>query len=224
MSRTLVKSDAFTYSNGALATVSSGDWTSINSGSATLNCSGNKAVSAHVNYAIGRWEGGSTGAGTWTADQYAKAAITRSANSGNRAGVIVRCSADTNANRDYYAAYVMENAGSADTFIIKTVNGTNTTLSNVSGDGWADGDTIEIEAEGTTIRVFRNGVELRNVTDSSISGASTDRAGILIYGTAMAVDDWEGGTISTATGTEALTGSASTGGQTAPSITFEVPL
>jgi hypothetical protein len=150
----------------------------------------NKFTTPHANKATARW----TGSGTWTADQYSKITISDLSGGSTFIGVIVRASADIDGNRDNYAAWVNENTGNALTEIYKTVNGTETQLSSVSGDGWANGDIIEIEAEGTTIRVFRNGGLLRSVTDSAIAGSSSDRAGIIATA-GPSGDNWEGGTL-----------------------------
>jgi hypothetical protein len=190
MARTLVASETFTYSDGALASVSGGNWTSLNPSLATPRVTSNKFDTEHSNRAVARW----TGAGTWLANQYAKITLSGLTSGNAVIGVIVRASADIDGNRDYYSAWVNENAGAFLTEIYKTVNGTETQLSSVSGDGWANGDIIEIEAEGTTIRVFRNGGLLRSVTDSDIAGSSSDRAGVIAIAGPLG-DDWEGGTL-----------------------------
>lgn len=193
MARVQVASDSFTYADGTLSSVSA-NWADLNPFTGTA-----AVVSGAVNHAFAsptptRW----IGAGSWTADQYAKIAITAGFGNlaGQKSGVIVRASADVDGARDYYAAYVEEDGGGGLwTNIEKTVNGVVTSLSRVSGDGWAAGDTIELEAEGTTLRVFRNGVLLRSVTDSSIAGATTDRAGVIGQDDFFRSDNWEGGNI-----------------------------
>jgi hypothetical protein len=219
MARTLVASDAFTYSDGALDSVSGGNWTSLNPASATPSVTSNKFSTPHALKATARW----TGSGTWTADQYAKMTVSGLTGGSTFIGVIVRASADTDSNRDHYSAWINENGGTALTEIYKTVNGTETSLSSVSGDGWTNGDIIEIEAESTTIRVFRNGGLLRSITDSSIAGSSSDRAGVIANAGPLG-DDWEGGTITGSSGSADLSGSASTGAQGAYALNLAVPL
>jgi hypothetical protein len=139
-----------------------------------------------------RW----VGAGSFTDDQYSQIKLLNPldwASSTVRAGVIVRASADTGAGRDYYEAYIAQDSGTTPTtYLAKWVNGTRTGLYSAA-QTWAANDTISLEAEGTTLRVCRNGTPLGGswtVTDSSIS---TGLPGVTIAGVGALGDDWEGG-------------------------------
>jgi hypothetical protein len=186
--------ETFTYSDGALATVSSGAWTSLNPTSATPSVETGKFYSPHSAHAVARIE-----AGTWATDQYAKITISSLGAASAWMGVVVRASADVDGNRDYYFAVVEEGAGPHRTVIGKVVNGSITELSSNTGDSWANGESIELEAEGTTLTVFKNGVALRNVTDSDISGSSSHRAGVIAIAGNIRGDDWEGGHLTAST-------------------------
>jgi len=191
MPRSQIASDNFNYSDGDLQTVSGAVWTQLNPSAATLDVTGGAVTCIYSGLGACRW----TGAGTWTADQYAKATITGPA-AFARQGVIVRASAATDFARSFYYAYV--DAGSA-TVVGKYVDGTSSELSNVSGDGWVTGNTIELEAQGATLRVFRNGALLRSVSDTSLPGSSSDRPGIIMSADSARLDDWEGGSVTSAT-------------------------
>lgn len=201
MSRNAVATDSFTYSDGALETVSSSAWKSLNPSFATISVATNKLDCAHATEGVARWQGGS-----WTADQYAVLVISSLSGASGEVGVIARASSDVDGARDYYSVYV--DATDTSTNIAVTVNGSRTVLSTVTGDGWVDGNTVEIECEGTTIRAFRNGTLLRSVTDSTIAGGTTDRAGVTVKGTSLRGDDWEGGTLGAAPSSDVLMGQA----------------
>lgn len=58
---------------------------------------------------------------------------------------------------------------------------------------WTDGDTWELRVIGTTLRVFRNGVQVgSDVTDASITAGSPGITYSSLASTAS-IDDWEGG-------------------------------
>lgn len=93
-------------------------------------------------------------------------------------GVTVRCDGANN----HYLAIVINSGGTA-LALYKRVAGTYTQLgSNAAVANWTTGDTISVEAVGTTIRGFRNGVSVISQTDSSL--ASGTGAGIRAGGTA----------------------------------------
>jgi hypothetical protein len=195
MPRSLVASDTFTYANGSLDTAAGGNWHDLSLGS--FEITSNAATTPYTSFAKARW----TGAGTWAADQYSKAKMTRNASSRN--GVCVRVSSTDDPSVTMYAAWVAAQSGSnSNTVIAKWVSGTVTTISDQPGDGWATGDTIELEAVGSQISVFKNGVLLRSVTDTSIPGGSSTRAGIILSDGSggAAMDDWEGGNITSGGG------------------------
>jgi hypothetical protein len=226
MARTSIATDAFTYSNGVLESVAGGNWTNLrpstNDVSVSSNAVVNSGFSTISNY---RWDG----TGSFTADQYAKITLTTinwTSTPNVKLGVSVRFASDTDANRDGYYAYIQDESGTVHTKIDKVVNGTATNLSDATGDGFANGDTIELEAEGTTLRVFKNGVELRSVSDSDIGGSSSHKPGLSMSDTAAlsVMDSWEGGNITGSSGTAALLTSASTAANGTTGVNSIVPL
>lgn len=213
MARTSIATDNFNRANGPLGA----NWASLNNANGADPAIQTNVIGGAVaggpggNAAAARW----VGTGTFTDDQYSSIVIveadTGSANYGM--GVVARASADTDAARDYY--YFA--AASNDTYILaKIVNGAETTLASGS-QNWVDGDRVEIECQGTTIRGMRNAVTVASVTDSALT---TGKPGIAPWGDGFLAtgDDWEGGNLTVGDVTVALGGSASTGGSgtTAP--------
>lgn len=181
--RSSVATDAFTRADGPVGAnyvQTNSNWGSVSIVSNAVT--GGNRSSGGLDSPTAKWSGG-----TWTADQYAKATISGFAfnGAGDYISVIVRHdggsnNSGTDTRSFYYACVLDDNSGSPanrTTEINKCVSGTRTNLSSVA-DSWANGDTLEIEAEGTTIRVFKTGTLLRSVTDSSIAGDSASRAGI----------------------------------------------
>ena len=139
-----------------------------------------------------------SGAGTFSNDQYSSLVIGGLSwqSLAFNIGVIVRASTDTNANRDYYQVVVASDQAGPNytTILSKVVNGTRTQLHSASA-AWANGDRIELEAEGTTIRVMKNGTALGGSFTQTDSALSTGKPGIAGSGdsTHISGDDWEGG-------------------------------
>lgn len=197
MARTSIATDNFNR-----ASLGS-DWTQLNTGAAgdvlldsSIQIKGQYATQPTDQQGTARW----VGAGSFTDDQYSQVKLVNPLDwngATHRAGVIVRASADTGANRDYYEAYIAQDSGTTPTtYLAKWVNGTRTGLYSAA-QTWAANDTISLEAEGTTLRVCRNGTPLGGswtVTDSSIS---TGLPGVTMAGLTLA-DDWEGGNMGSA--------------------------
>jgi hypothetical protein len=135
-------------------------------------------------------------------NQYAKITIgaLSFSGAGYKVGVVVRASADTDSNADFYGYYVQDDGSSNRTTVLfKMVNGTVTTLDSVVL-AWANGDTIEMEVEGTTLRGYKNGT--LQVTVSGQTDLSTGKPGLYISGDSSTPsgDDWEGGNVTTSGG------------------------
>lgn len=100
-------------------------------------------------------------------------------------GVVARCD-ETGANR--YQAYLFGgSAGNRGLRLVKSVAGSGTTLGTYLFD-WAGNTnyTIKLECRGSTIRVFLDGVERINVTDTSISSAN--KGGIRLVAAGSSLD------------------------------------
>lgn len=128
---------------------------------------------------------------TFPADQYAQAKITVTGTSAQTGpGPAVRGAVDGSCYR------VVVNKRVADNVEIQKFVGATFSSLGLRTALWVDGDTLRIEAQGTSIRVHQNGAQLgASATDSAlvsgfpgISYSSTS--------TTASVDDWEGGTFS----------------------------
>lgn len=199
MPRTSIATDNFNRAGPALGS----DWASLNDNWGSPQITASTLVYGGVsqtdnNRQVARW----VGAGTFTNDQYSSLVISSLAfNTGSFAhGVVVRASADVNANRDFYQACVEEDSSGPNytTRLAKFVNGTYTLLHSASV-AWTVGDRIELEVEGTTLRVCKNGTPLGGSFTQTDSDLSTGNPGIAVSGDATVTsDDWEGGNITAA--------------------------
>lgn len=200
MARTSVATDNFNRADGPVGS----DWSYIRNTAWTGNPPEVKTntVSGRAggtNYQVIRWNG----AGSFSNDQYAKATLVAYGYYGNDylGGVVVRCSADTDANADYYAFYVRDNnpnASNKTANLVKRVNGTETTIATITGTNWDNGDTVELEVEGTTLRIYRNGTQIGSDYTGQ-TDLSTGKPGLAMggdySGPLVALDNWEGGDI-----------------------------
>lgn len=192
MARTLIVSDNFNRVDGNIGS----DWLYIRETSWQVDppkINGNKVIAAATgaHYQVTCWNG----AGTFANDQYAKATVGALSHqtSAYRCGVVARCSADTDVNADFYAYNLYADGnGTYTTVLFKMVNGVSTMLNSASV-AWVDGDTIEIEVEGTTVRGLKNGVVM--VTAAGQTDLTTGKPGLLVAGDSILpnLDDWEGG-------------------------------
>jgi hypothetical protein len=139
-------------------------------------------------------------AARWTADvfdsdHYAQAAIA-TGSAGWAMGPSTRCQSGA---QSFYTAQTSDDNGngSGDSInLYRCVAGSFTLLQGIT-DAHVIGDVIRLETQGTTLRVYKTGVQVgTNTTDSSLSGGA---AGLRIYinGTAY-LDDWEGGNLGAA--------------------------
>lgn len=195
MTRVVVATDNFNRASlGSNWANQNTDWGTVRIVSDTVF----DANSANVNNeAIARWEG----TGSFDADQYSEVTIGGLSFLAAQfaTGVIVRASADTNGARDHYFAEVQHDSGGPNytTVLGKVVNGTRAVLHSAAV-AWANGDKISLEAEGTTLRLCKNGTALGGSFTQTDSDLSSGKPGILANGAGPTGDDWEGGDISSA--------------------------
>ena len=193
MARTSIATDNFNRASlGA-------DWTQQNTGNAGV-ISINSSTKAEGQYGVQPTDEIATvvwaGSGTFTDDQYASIKVlnvTSGGGSTDRVAATARASG-TGASRSYYEAVCKFNSGGTPTIeLAKWVTGTRTILHSAAT-ALANNDTLEIEVEGTTVRVLKNGTALGGSftqTDASIStGKPGFGATVATYG-----DDWDGGNI-----------------------------
>ena len=154
---------------------------------------GKSGGTAH--YQVARW----AGAGTFSDHQYAEVTFGGIAFNGTAflAGVVVRCSADTDGAADFYGAYILDDAASGSnhtTEAFKMVNGTTTSIATITTTPWANGDKMLLSIIGSTLRLYKNRSILGTYT--SQTDLTTGKPGILVGGNATAVisvDDAEMG-------------------------------
>lgn len=176
----LPATDNFTGVDGTQLTTYSANWT-LNNGdfdiqSNALACDANDECGAHWN------------ADVFSNDQYSEVDLTGFATSGLWVGVCVRAAAS---GATYYGYY----GSGDDSYLFKMVSGTWTEIA--SGGAVASGDTLRLEAQGTTLTPTQNGSTTGTPgaqTDSAIASGSSGVAG---YADAddLRMDDWEGGNI-----------------------------
>jgi hypothetical protein len=143
-------------------------------------------------------------------------------------GVTLRNATGSDATR-----YAVEWDNAANAVIIVKVDSNNgrTTLDSDSYSGPGTGNTFELKGSvsgsaTTTIKAYVNGAEVLSYDDSSSPITARGRAGISIRASNSATQilNVTASELVGADGEEALTGSASTGAQTAPTVNFSVPL
>lgn len=194
MARTSVATDNF--NRGSLGS----NWTQTNTtqaGNLIISSStvadGSYSMQPTGNLASARW----TGAGSFTDDQYASVVVASFTNNGgaNSANGVTVCNSGANATRSCYEAYVIQNSTTTPTVVLaKWVNGTRTQLHSATTSWSGNASRIELEREGTTIRVMKDGTALGGSytqTDSDLSGGTPG----LSCTSGATGDNWEGGNI-----------------------------
>lgn len=183
-------SDAFTYSNGNLATVSSAKWTKDTAFADPVVTSNqlNAAFDTDAAARISSWSGS-------TADHYSEAVL--ATDGGDNGGPCVR----SDGAGTFYCVGTIAGA----IRIFEVTAGSFASIAGPTG-AYAEGDTIRISAVGTTITVYANGVQQAQVTDGTIT---TGRPGMTPFSNAGKWDNW-------AAGDFAAAGGGSTKGPTLP--------
>jgi hypothetical protein len=147
------------------------------------------------------------GTGTFTNDHYAEVAVGDLSFTGTDAfsGVITRASADTDANRDLYFAWVASNTGGPNYLVSfgKVVNGTRTFF-NQASTAWSNGDRIGLESEGSTHRVTKNGTALGGSFTTTDTALTTGLPGICGANANSSLDNAEFGSLGSASSIAAI--------------------
>lgn len=206
------------------------NWTNQNTGNAgnvlidsSTRVTGQFAAQPTDQLPTARW----AGAGSFTADQYAVARLLNVAafnGSTIRAGVTVRAAGNAGTRSCYEAVVKFDGASTMTTELAKWVSGTRTILHSAAV-AWANNDLIELEAEGTTLRVLKNGAALGGSFTQTDAALTTGTPGIVV-GQAAFADDWQGGNITAAGGdttAPTLTGTITQGATTTSSIAITWP-
>lgn len=110
-------------------------------------------------------------------DAYAQVEISVNQTNNSALGVVrIR----VNGTTDHYGMYILDKSGAGDEQRLeKRVSGTTTTIAGPTATTAVDGDLFKVEADGSTIKGYREGVEEFSVTDTSVTGYL--RAGIVSY-------------------------------------------
>ena len=155
----LPASDAFTSAGDSTLQAYSASWT-INSGAYSVNGTDDEAFPNASSDCIAHWN-----ADTFGNDQYAEVVFGNLGTYWSGAGVRAAVSAAS--------TYGFWTDGSgANTELFKIVTGTWTQLGSSGSVAWAAGNTLRIEASGTTITPYRNGSVYSSIgaqTDSALS-------------------------------------------------------
>lgn len=180
--RSVVATDNFNRADGALGA----NWSE-----AATAYTDNQPVIAS-NEAKSGGEGSYDNASFWNAnsfanDQYSKATISVLPSSGTSLmGTIVRANAT-----DYCFCQYKRDSSSNKSRIYWFNAGAYTAIALQNTTTFASGDTIEIEVEGTTYTMFKNGVSI--LSGANGSAPASGSAGITLYDLDERLDDWEGG-------------------------------
>lgn len=152
-------------------------WTKVGSGS-NFNLTSNALVKGSADDSAYYYSGAATGA-----DQYSEAKqVVKPFN--NDWGPAVRITGAA-INMYCYDSYV------TDEQIFKEVAGVYAGIAHAGNDASVAGDVLRLEASGTTLTAFKNGVQRLSGTDASFSSG---QPGIFIFeGGAGVIDDWAGG-------------------------------
>lgn len=180
--RSVVATDNFNRADGALGA----NWSE-----AASAYTDNVPVIAS-NQAKSGGEGSYDNAVFWNANsfanaQYAKAVISTLPSSGTSLmGVTVRSSAS-----DYVLCQYKRDSGSNKNRLYWFNAGAYTAIALQNTTTFASNDTIELEADGSTFTMYKNGTSI--LSGSNGSAPSTGSAGFTMYDLDERLDDWEGG-------------------------------
>lgn len=182
-----INTESFTGPAGALA----GSWTQQDQpGTLNKNGSGLGKGSVNAKDLFAFWN-----AVAFNNDQYSQVRIAGGlSNAVQYAQIAVRSSGTSESTYKGYAFYTDGVPGTMHSEVAKVVNGNWTALRAFSNT-FAAGDVIKISAVGTTITIYKNGVALGSVTDATLTSGSP---GVGVYGSTVTIDDWEGGSLTSA--------------------------
>lgn len=179
----LPATDTFTTATDQALTAYSASWSNVNGVfyvyAAGDNVSPNSAVESAA-----RWN-----ADTFANDQYAQAVV--SSVTSEWVGVSVRCASGA---ANFYGFYTGTSGDAS--YLFKVIGGTWTQLGS-NGASVAAGNTIRLEASGTSLTAYVGGTPsgIGTQTDGSISSGYAGLSGYGSLSSGHVVDNWEGGDI-----------------------------
>jgi hypothetical protein len=168
-------SDNFNRANGSLGP----NWTAISDGGMSI-------ASDQVIGTVGATTGDIRTAETYTSDQSSQVTVTSTALSGGQwVGPAVRMQAS---GQNAYVGLYYWNFGSPEMLIFARISGGWSQLGSYNSGALSAGTTLMLQAVGSTITFWANGVLRISVTDGTFTGGAP---GIMAYGNATA-DNWSG--------------------------------
>jgi hypothetical protein len=174
--------------NRANETPLGGNWTLSGAGDNDFNLSANHIVPANTSVDSVDWYN----AVVWPNNQYSKASIVAPGTSAGGQGMGL-CVRHATSLRTYYGC-VIDAAGASNVQLFKMVAGTKTVIWTRTAT-YSSGAIMELQVQGTTLRVIYNGSQVgADATDSAIS---TGNAGLYYSSTdaSATLDNWEGGSL-----------------------------
>jgi hypothetical protein len=166
-------SDNFNRANGGLGS----NWTDA-TGMSGLQVVSNACAGTVSAEQVSFW---ATTAGSFSADQYSEGAVRGMVSGAKYAGVVVRMSGD-----DGYTFYTDGASGAGHTEVARYDNAVPTVLQSFATTV-AAGDVLKLQITGTTLKAYKNGVQLgTDITDATYAAG---QPGIDCYDTTN-VDDW----------------------------------
>src|SRR4051812_16226365 len=127
---------------------------------------------------------------TFGNDQYSQVRIAGGlANYSQAVQLSVRSTGTSEATYKGYAFFTDGLSGTGHSEVDKVVNGQWTTL-RAFAQSFTTGDVVKLEAVGTAITVYKNGVSLGSVSDATFSSGSR---GVGVHASAVLSADWQGG-------------------------------
>jgi hypothetical protein len=189
--------DAFTYSDGELESVSGGVWVKLRTGGQTASITSNALGPGATNFdAPYRYN-----ATYASAALYSQCRVAATVSGVSAFSLIINVNTHLDGARDYnICEFTDAGGGLANALIGKIVNGTFTSLDTVSGFAWAANDVVRFENDGSgNLRALINGTPI-----SGLSATDTDNNAFFGVGImpstndAGRLDDWEGGDLAAA--------------------------
>lgn len=187
---TTVATDDFNRADGPLGA----DWTNQTTGGQAPQIVSNAVRSGDSNV-----DGGYAfwGADAFEDDQYSEVTIQLGLDSsGKYLGPTVRA-AQTGASLDCYIGMVIQGASAKIFRMVDHAAFPGVEVADLGAVAWADGDVVRLEAVGTQLEMFRNGLSLGTGIDAVLTSGS---AGLFTSADTDVIDDWEGGNMGDAAG------------------------
>lgn len=178
---TVLATDNFNRANGGLGA----NWTDDNAGG-SWSISSNQAVPVNNQDNESHYS-----AVTWPNDHYCKAQMyANTTNTDTGPSLMVRHTGDYATGSKYFST--VNHLGTNNVSVYKDVSNAYTLLTRLT-QSWTDGDTWEVDVQGTTLTTKLNGSTIDSRSDSALATGSPGIFGSGTITTSAALDNWEGG-------------------------------